>query len=93
MDLMAYRAGHRLIDVAILRSIFGGKALNPVTGYGAAVHKEWHATCGTNGDSLSNYGFLLSAVPNDRLGSTASYRGSASHFPFAPNSDGIVALR
>ena len=28
MDLMAYRTGHRLIDVAILRSIFGRKALN-----------------------------------------------------------------
>ena len=72
MDLVAYRAGHRLIDVAILRSIFGGKALNAVTGYGAAVHKEWHVTFGTNGDLPSNYGFLLSACRITMIWSLAS---------------------
>jgi len=28
MDLMAYRTGHRLIDVAVLRSILGRETLN-----------------------------------------------------------------
>ena len=43
MDLMAYRTGHRLIDVAILGGIFGGEALNAVSSFGAAVHEERHA--------------------------------------------------
>jgi len=29
MYLLAYRTRHRLIDVAILRSVFGAEALNP----------------------------------------------------------------
>lgn len=29
MHLLTYRTGHRLIDVAILRSVFGTEALNP----------------------------------------------------------------
>jgi hypothetical protein len=43
MDLAAYRTGHRLIDMLILRNIFGGKALNAVSGFGAAVHEERHS--------------------------------------------------
>jgi hypothetical protein len=43
MDLTAYRISHRLIDVVILRRIFGGKALNAVSGSGAAVHEKRHA--------------------------------------------------
>ena len=79
MDLVANRTGHRLIDVAILRSIFGGKALNAVTSYGAAVDKEWHGKLGTNGNVPSNYGFLLSAVRQPFL--TASYALSSAASP------------
>ena len=43
MDLMAYRTGHRLINVAVLGGVFGGKALNPVSSFGAAVREERHA--------------------------------------------------
>ena len=43
MDLMAYRTGHRLINVAVLGGVFGRKALNPVSSFGAAVHEERHA--------------------------------------------------
>jgi len=42
VNLMAYRAVHRLINMVILRSIFGGKALNAVSGLGASVQKERH---------------------------------------------------
>ena len=44
MDLMAYRTGHRLINVLVLRSIFGGKALNAVSSFRAAVREERHVT-------------------------------------------------
>jgi len=40
MDLMTYRTGHRLVDVVVLGGIFGNKALNAVSGCGAAVHKK-----------------------------------------------------
>jgi hypothetical protein len=43
MDLMAYGTGHRLINVTVLRGVFGGKALNPVSSFGAAVYEERHA--------------------------------------------------
>jgi hypothetical protein len=43
MDLMAYRTGHGLINMAVLRGVFGGKALNPVSSFGAAVQEERHA--------------------------------------------------
>ena len=43
MDLMAYRTGHGLINVAVLRGVFGGEALNAVSSFGAAVHEERHA--------------------------------------------------
>jgi len=44
MDLMACWTGHRLIDVAVLRNIFGTEALHAVSGFGAAVHEERHVT-------------------------------------------------
>ena len=44
MDLVAYRTGHRLIDVLVLRGIFSGKALNARSGPGAAIQKERHPT-------------------------------------------------
>ena len=40
---VTYRTSHRLIDVAVFRRIFGNKALNGVSGYGAAVDKQRHA--------------------------------------------------
>jgi hypothetical protein len=43
MDLMTYRAGHRLVDVAVLGGVFSGEALNAVSGLWAAVHEERHA--------------------------------------------------
>jgi hypothetical protein len=43
MDLMAYRTGHRLINVAVLGGVFGGEALNAVSSLWAAVHVERHA--------------------------------------------------
>ena len=42
VNLMAYRAVHRFINMVILRSIFGGKALNAVSSLGASVQKERH---------------------------------------------------
>ena len=47
MNLAAYRTSHRLIYVAVLRSVFGGKALNAITGFGAVVRKEQY------GDNIS----------------------------------------
>jgi hypothetical protein len=43
MNLLADWTGHRLIDVVVLRSIFGSEALNAVSGFGAAVQEERHA--------------------------------------------------
>ena len=43
MYLMTYRTSHRLIDVAVFRGIFGNKALNAVSGVGAAVYEERQA--------------------------------------------------
>ena len=43
MDLMAYRTGHRLINVAVLGGVFGEEALNAVSSFGATVHEERHA--------------------------------------------------
>jgi hypothetical protein len=48
MDLVAYGAGHRLIDVVILHNIFRRKALNAVSGFWAAVRGR--AACGINPD-------------------------------------------
>ena len=42
VDLVACRTGHRLIDVVVLRNIFGRKALNAVSGFWAAVDEERH---------------------------------------------------
>jgi hypothetical protein len=42
MNLMAYRTSHRLINVVVLRDIFGGKTLNAVSGFGATVREERH---------------------------------------------------
>ena len=44
VNLTTCRAGHRFINMVILRSIFGGKALNAVSGLGASVQKERHKT-------------------------------------------------
>jgi len=43
MDLVTCRTGHRLVDVLVFRGIFGNKALNAVSGFGASVYKERHA--------------------------------------------------
>jgi hypothetical protein len=43
MNLAACRTSHRLIYVAVLQRVFGGKALNAVTGFGAVVREERHA--------------------------------------------------
>ena len=43
MDLMAHRTRDRLIDMAVLGGVFGGKALNAVSGRRAAVYEERHA--------------------------------------------------
>ena len=43
VDLMAHRTCDRLINVAVLGGVFGGKALNAVSGRGAAVYEERHA--------------------------------------------------
>jgi len=43
MDLFANRTGNRLINVTILRRIFGGKALNAISGLWAPVDKQRHA--------------------------------------------------
>ena len=42
MDLIACRTSHRLVSVVVFRCIFGGKPLNAVSGYGAAVHEKRH---------------------------------------------------
>jgi hypothetical protein len=42
MHLVTDRTGHRLIDVLILRGIFGRKALNEASGFWAAVNEERH---------------------------------------------------
>jgi len=42
MDLVTCRTSHRLVGVVVFRRIFGGKALNAVSGFGAAVHEERH---------------------------------------------------
>ena len=42
MNLVAYRTSHRLINVVVLRNIFGGKTLNAVSGFGATVREERH---------------------------------------------------
>src|ERR1700719_1201788 len=42
MDLMAHWTCDRLIDVAVLRNIFGRKALNAIPGVRAAIHEERH---------------------------------------------------
>jgi hypothetical protein len=52
MDLMAHWTCDRLIDVAVLGGIFGGKALNAVSGCRAAVYEERHAIL-INRNSLS----------------------------------------
>ena len=43
MDLMAHRTRDRLINMAVLGGVFGGKALNAVSGCRAAVYEERHA--------------------------------------------------
>jgi hypothetical protein len=43
MDLMAHGTRDRLIDMAVLGGVFGGKALNAVSGRRAAVYEERHA--------------------------------------------------
>jgi hypothetical protein len=43
MHLVTDRTGHRLIDVLILRGIFGRKALNEASGFWAAVNEERHS--------------------------------------------------
>ena len=42
MDLVACRAGHRLIDVVVFRDVFGAEALDAVSGGWAAVEEERH---------------------------------------------------
>jgi hypothetical protein len=42
MDLAARETSHRLIDVLILRDVFGDKTLHAVSGLGAAVDEEGH---------------------------------------------------
>ena len=42
MDLTANRTAHRLVNVTILRNIFGAKALNAVSGFGAVVRDKRH---------------------------------------------------
>ena len=42
MDLVTCRTSHRLVGVVVFRRIFGGKALNAVSGFGAAVHEQRH---------------------------------------------------
>jgi hypothetical protein len=43
MDLVTDGTGHRLVNVTVLRGIFGDEALHPVSGFGAVVHEERHA--------------------------------------------------
>jgi hypothetical protein len=42
VDLAAYGAGHRLIDMVVLGDVFGGEALNALSGCEAAVDEERH---------------------------------------------------
>ncbi len=42
VKLTAHRARDRLIGFLVLRNVFGGKALNAVSGIGAAIHEERH---------------------------------------------------
>ena len=42
MDLAANRTAHGLVNVTILRNIFGAKALNVVSGFGAVVREQRH---------------------------------------------------
>jgi hypothetical protein len=59
MNPLAHRTGHRLIDVVVLRRIFGRETLNAVSGFGAAVHEQGHAVLNkrrfARGDQLRRY--------------------------------------
>ena len=44
VDLAAREAGYWLVDVLVLGDIFGAKALDAVSGLGAAVEEERHKT-------------------------------------------------
>ena len=66
MDLMAHRTRDRLIDMAVLGGVFGGKALNAVSGRRAAVYEERHAILNKKtsiaGVEIPNWGVALAAI-------------------------------
>ncbi len=70
MDLMAHRTRDRLIHMAILGGVFGGKALNAVSGRRAAVNEERHAIL--NKSQLSRCSitdvYLVNAIALSELG-------------------------
>ena len=90
MDLMAHRTRDRLIDMAVLGGVFGGKALNAVSGCRAAVYEERHAILNKSQLEVFNYGCLPSVRTliqrRPRLGSNgiaAMERGQRQIFKFS----------